>query len=128
MMDGPTPFIVPELRQPATRPADQAELDADEEVIGVTVGNLHRAYVCAAMSSFETKVINDLIGEVPVTVTFCDRTRCARAFTAKDRVEPLTVQLGDWSGETMLLHINGRMLPQKSDEIPLDEISVEKTT
>jgi hypothetical protein len=128
MLDGPTPFIRPGLRQPATEPGDLAELESSEEIIGVSVGDVHRAYVCTAMGPFDNKVINDLIGDVPVTVTFCNRTFCARAFTAKGRSEPLTVQLGGWSGKAMYLSIDGRMFTQDSDEIPLDDISLEKST
>ncbi|MSR58484.1 MAG: DUF3179 domain-containing protein [Planctomycetaceae bacterium] len=128
MTDGATPFIRPGSRLPPTESADQADLELGAEVIGVSVGDVHRAYVCDAMSTYDTKVINDLIDGVPVTVTFCDRTGCARAFTAKNRSEPLNVQLGGWSGEGMLLLINSHMFAQNSDKIPLSKVSVEKST
>jgi hypothetical protein len=128
MAGAPTPFIRPGIKQPPTKPADQVALDPDAEVIGVSVGDTHRAYVSAAMSSQETHVINDVVGGAPVTVAFCDRTRCARAFTSRERTEPLDVQLGGWSGEQLWLLIDGRMLPLSSDEIPLERMTIEKCT
>jgi hypothetical protein len=127
-MTGATPMVLPGLRLPPVETAELARVNSDEEVIGISVGGLHRAYLDSAMSTFRTHVINDLIGGVAVTVTFCDGTGCARAFTSKGAVEPLAVQLGGWSGEQMLLMIDGRMIPQNSDDIPLDEIAVERTT
>jgi hypothetical protein len=128
MENGPTPFIVPGTRQPPVESADEAEIEPEELVIGVSLGDVHRAYLCAAMSEFRTKVINDCLDGVPVTVTFCDRTECARAFTANDGSEPLNVHLGGWSGKGMMLAIDGRMFPQESDEIPFAEVAVEKLT
>jgi hypothetical protein len=128
IMHGATPMILPGLRQPPMETAELAEVNPDEEVIGVSVGDLHRAYLYSAMSMFSTHVINDAIGGVAVTVTFCDRAHCARAFTVKGAVEPLAVQLGGWSGDQMLLLVDGRMIPQDSDDIPLDEIAVESST
>lgn len=128
MMTGATPFIRPGLVQPPTESAEEAELESTEEVIGVSVGGVHRAYACSGMSSFSSKVINDVIDGVPVTVTFCDRTRCARAFTASAKGRPLDVQLGGWTGEKLMVLIDGRMLAQDSDEIPLQEMPIEKST
>jgi hypothetical protein len=128
MGNAPTPFIRPGIRQPPTVPADAATIEPDDMIIGVSVGNVHRAYVSAAMSSVETHVINDLIGGVPVSVAFCDRTRCARAFTAKDRINPLEIELGGWSGDQMWLRVDGQMLGLNSDDIPYEQVTVETCT
>ncbi|MBI3864263.1 MAG: DUF3179 domain-containing protein [Planctomycetia bacterium] len=128
MMDGATPFIRPGPRQPPLEPAADTDLQPVEEVIGISVGDVHRAYWCFAMSSYDTKVINDLVGGIPVTVTFCDRTRCARAFTTKNRNEPLNVSLGGWSGKALIVQIDGRMYDQDAKDIPLEDVAVEKTT
>jgi hypothetical protein len=124
----PMGFIVPGKRQPPTEPADKADLAPDEEVIGVSVGGASRAYVCAALSTLGGHVINDAIADTPVTVVFCDRNRCARAFTMPDRTAPLEIDLGGWTGSQLLLHVNGRLFPLDAADIPFDEVQVEKTT
>ena len=128
MMSAPTPFIRPGAQQPPVDPAGGADIDAEEPVIGVTVGDVHRAYVCTGMHAFDAKVINDMIDGVPVTVTYCNRTGCSRAFTAKGWDRPLKVDLGGWSGKKMVLRIDGQMLEQDSAEIPFQEIAVERMT
>jgi hypothetical protein len=89
----------PLIQKPATVPADRAGLDDDAEVIGVSAGGRHRAYAVAALARVEYHVINDVVGGVPVTVTFCERLNCVRAFTVKGGTVPLDVRVGGWTPE-----------------------------
>ena len=67
--------------------------------MGVSVGQQHRAYAVAKMSDSTTHVINDFIDNTPVTVAYCDRTSCTRAFTASGRTSPLELSVGGWMNE-----------------------------
>jgi hypothetical protein len=107
-----TPFIMPGLRQPPTHPAKDAPVADDAEVIGVSSGGRHRAYLVSAMSRMNSHVVNDLLGGAPVTVTYCDRTRCARAFTAEAHPDPLDFSVGGFLDEQMLLRVDGTFFYQ----------------
>src|SRR5438105_7303951 len=91
-----TPFIVPGIDRPAAVPADEADLDANTEVIGVVVGGKARAYVLAALRGPMHHVVNDVLGADPVTVTYSDRADCVRVFTGPAAGRPLDFGLGGW--------------------------------
>jgi hypothetical protein len=53
----------------------------DTEVIGVSTGGGHRAYLLGTLVATQYHIVNDVLERVPVSVTYCDRTDCARVFT-----------------------------------------------
>ena len=53
----------------------------DQPVIGVTAGGRHRAYLVRALSlGAKSHIVNDVVGGVPVSVTYCDIYTCTRLF------------------------------------------------
>ncbi len=98
-----TPFFAPGIRTPPAVPAVRAGLADDEEIIGVSAGGKHRAYRVRAMEGPTRHVVNDLLGEVPVTVTYCDRNGYARVLTGPERGSALNVSLGGWLNNQLLL-------------------------
>jgi hypothetical protein len=102
-----TPFVVPGLRRPPTRPAALAGLADDSPVIGVLAGGRPRAYLLGAMTQRAHHVVDDVVGETPVTVTYCDQADCVRVFTADTPGKPLPIDLGGWDGKAMLLRVDG---------------------
>lgn len=96
-----SPNLVPGIRDPRIAPATQIELADDEPVVGVSVGGRHRAYCLAALSPMQCHVVNDCIDGTPVTVTFCDRTDCARVFTGPGH-NPLDVWTAGYMNGLML--------------------------
>lgn len=109
-------------------------------VIGVSFAGKHRAYPVAAMSDSISHVINDNVGGQPLTVVYCDRTNCARAFTARDRKSPLELAVGGWlneGGVSDLLLRNGKyryLLKTRegygpdAPPFPFEEVQVELTS
>lgn len=126
------PMALPGLRTPEVQSPDAAKLEDDAAVIGVAIGGRHRAYLIKAMSQVKSHVVNDLIDEVPVTVTFCDRREVTRVFTSGESREPLTIGMAGWMGPfdagLMALRIDGRVVPQESAEIEQEELDYERTT
>ena len=53
-----------------TEPADTDQVQLNQKVIGITVGDKARAYLLAAMDTELRTVVNDLIEGTPVTVTY----------------------------------------------------------
>lgn len=130
-----TPFIVPGIRTPKTVAAATAELSDEEPVIGVSHAGRHRAYRIAALSTMSAHVVNDLIEQSPVTVTYCDRTDCCRVLTGDSPGEPLEVETGGFHHGLMLKYGN-RFFSQSASEfvdpaggtIPLSDFPFVRTT
>ena len=55
------------------------------------------------MVSPSKHVVNDLIHDIPVSVTYCSITHCVRAFTAAARGEALKLHVGGLKDSRMLL-------------------------
>lgn len=112
------------LSQMATRLADSAELADDTPVVGVAVGGQARAYVLKYLE-YPDHVYNDELGGTPVTVTYCEKTTCARVLLrdVKDNV-----MLGGWSGTNMMLFVNGEYWDHASPDLPLQDHPFTRTT
>ncbi len=130
MMVGKTGrFSLPGMVEPPVEPAATATTQDKAEVVGVVVNGRPRAYCISEMHTPFTHVINDLVDRVPVTVTFCDRTRCARVFTKPSASDqPLDVGVGGFLGGQMLLRVDGRNFEQNSADIPLQDLEFETMT
>ncbi len=101
--------------RPPIRPAEQAGLSEDEEVIGVEVDGKARAYRISALTDESHHVVNDLIGAVPVSVTYCDLSDCIRVYTDEARGDPLDVGVaGLFNGEEMVVRLKRDYYLQKS--------------
>lgn len=98
----------PGLRQPAVQSGDDVALSDNAEVIGVVVSGKARAYAIYAFGLSPAKhVVNDLIGEEPVSITYCDRTNCARVFTSAAKGVPLNLDVAGFTADGMALLLDG---------------------
>ncbi|HZT83132.1 MAG TPA: DUF3179 domain-containing (seleno)protein [Gemmataceae bacterium] len=111
-----TPFVLPGLRTPPVRPGATAALAADAPVLGVSAGGKHRAYLISALSSPHRHVINDLLGDEPVTVTFCDRCQRAMVYQGRKGDGPLDLGVGGWYEGRMLLRAGNGFFFQDTGE------------
>ena len=73
---------IPSLDNPAHVPASEAKfMRAKEKVFGVSVGGRHRAYPVRVLSWHE--MLNDVIGEEPITLSFCTLCGSGIAYSTK---------------------------------------------
>jgi hypothetical protein len=116
------PFDAPGIRLPAARPRAEVAALADEEpVIGVSAGGRTRAYLVRALGMGpQFHIVNDTLGRVPVTVTYCDLFHCTRLFTARGASEPLDISQGGLKSRGMVLKVEGHPYRQDSSA-PLEE-------
>jgi hypothetical protein len=127
----------PGVRLPPARPAAGAPIRDDREVLGVRVDGRARAYLLAALS-FPNHVVNDLVGGSSVSVAYCDKTGCARAFTGGRAGEPLALDVGGWADEKgMTLRHGGVEYAEETGEnlttpggapLPHRRLTFERTT
>ena len=95
----------PSISRPPTRRAEQAKLPDYEEVIGIVVNGKARAYRVKAFDDPSRHIVNDLIGDRPVTVTYCDLSDCARAYAGPRGGPPLEVFQAGTKGPEMILKV-----------------------
>jgi hypothetical protein len=127
----------PGIRQPDIVPAARVRLADQAEVIGVTAAGEHRAYALSAFPHPTSQLVNDLIGDVPVTVSYCIKQKRHRVFTSDQRGSPLDVWLVNAGGEDdLVLKIgefsysqkSGQPLQQGAQPLPLKELPATRTT
>ena len=103
------PHDAPGIRTPKTIPAAAAGLPDASLVVGVVAGGKARAYLIASLAkSRDHHIVNDLLGDVPVSVVHCDELNCTRAFTVAARGAPMELAQGGRIDGDMALKSAGR--------------------
>ena len=106
------------LAEPILRPpslaANEAKLQPDEMVIGVEVGGKAQAYRFAAFELKSGHLVNDLVGGVPVSVAYCDKSECLRVYSDPGGSEPLDLRVAGILNDEMIVRHGGRMYFHKS--------------
>jgi hypothetical protein len=132
-------FEVPGIVRPPTVEAARSKLREDETVVGFVVAGRARAYRLEAFNNRSRHVVNDVVGETPVSVTFCDLDHCVRGYKGQAGGKPLDVSTaGLFQGHEMILEINGQRYFQNSgrefepsaspSKLPLESIDPTLTT
>ncbi len=111
------PFSAEGFRLPPTVPAAEADLRDGDSVIGVVAGGQARAYSIGVMRLQTRHILNDVVGGVAVTTTFCDRTRCARGFGGQPASSPLDVGQAGLLGGEMVVKVGDVTYLQKTGEV-----------
>lgn len=141
---GRTPAIevadLPGVKSPRTVAASRTTLPDQALVIGVSVNGRHRAYALSAMANVNCHVVNDLFGETPITVAYCDRSHCVTAYQGDSADSPLEIGIGgylnDGDASTMLIKDAGVLYRQDSGQplrsgdpsFPHHSVEVTRTT
>jgi hypothetical protein len=81
---------------PRALDAATAHLPDDTPVIGVVAGGQARAYVLDGFSQIDDHVLNDVVGGLACTVTYCPLSGCTRVFVDRQRGLPLSVAVGGY--------------------------------
>ncbi len=130
------------VQRPPIVSANATWLPDQAQIIGVSVAGRHRAYAIDAFENIDEHVLNDLVGQVPVTIAYCNRTHCTRVYSSAAATWPLDIAVGGWVGERgsgdggeMLLrvgrdyyfHDTGEAIAGWSD-FPYQPIAFEHTT
>jgi hypothetical protein len=116
-------------------------LSSDLPVIGIVVEGRCFAYSIPALSMptelesvtsmydlARRHVVNQLINDMAVTVTYCDLSHCVRVLAKDEQERPLEVGIGGVFGKELILCWNGQQYTQSSGEIPLHDHPFQQTT
>ena len=115
---GPPPDGIPSIDDPRFEPVGEVDwISDDEAVLSLRVGEIERAYPIRIMAWHE--IVNDVIDDVPVAVTYCPLCNSAVAFDR--RVDGEVLEFGtsgalylsalvmyDRQTETLWTHFDGR--------------------
>tara|TARA_Y100001934_G_scaffold98851_1_gene121699 strand:- start:377 stop:1060 length:684 start_codon:yes stop_codon:yes gene_type:complete len=112
---------LPGLIEPTTTEAKTAPVDDGEEVLGLSVGDAHRAYLLSAFNLIGQKIVNDVVNRVPVTVTYCLINQKGRVFTSDIRGENLELDLYAWEKGEWVFELNDEPFPMFDENAPLDD-------
>ena len=123
-----TPFIQAGLKEPKTFNPDEVDLPDDFEVVGITVGTASRAYAVRDLTPMRSHVVNDVLENSAVSVTYCDRSNVSRAFSDSTSGKPIDLFTGGWMDDSMLLMLDGKFFSQEAKEVPLKVHRHERTT
>ena len=107
--------------RPPVLTAAEAALGGGEEVIGVEVGGRARAYRLGAFRFPSPHIVNDLIGGVPVSVTYCDSRDCARVYTDPHGSAPLDITQAGLRDGRMVVRVGGVLYDHESGR-PLEAV------
>ena len=90
MSGGPRKDGIPSIDDPTFKPVSEVQLAATVPVISLRINGDARAYPLGILMSHE--IVNDRVGGVPVTVTYCPLCNAAIVFDA--RLEGLELEFG----------------------------------
>jgi hypothetical protein len=103
----------PGITQPPALSPSDIPWKGEDEVVGVSLNGQSRAYLVDALSQPYHHVINDMIGQTPVSITYCNISHCARAFTRDGARGPLDIAVGGQHNlEGLLLLVDGARFHQ----------------
>lgn len=122
----------------AQRQAAMNNLRDQDLVIGVVVNNKPKAYALSAVHAPDKHVYNNMQGDAPVTVTFCDLADCVQVFTRDGADKPLDVKIehGASKDRKMVIKVDGKLYHQSTLEsadpsatpFPLKTVPFTRTT
>jgi len=111
-----TPFLISGIDRPAALPQAGAAVEDDAPVVGVEVEGQSRAYVLAAFRGPGKHIVNDLLGDVPVSITYCDLCDSVKVFTGEAKGVSLRLNQGGRLKGRMLLHFHGNFYFQDTGQ------------
>lgn len=123
-----TPFLMEGVMTPPVFAVDEVSVPDEARVFGVVVADEARAYLRDSMAVMSSHVVNDLLSETPVSITYCDRTENLRGFCGSESGSPLHLSTGGYMENEMTIRLDGVMYPQSSEKIPLQPLVVVSST
>ncbi len=131
-------YFAPGIDRPPIHKAAEACLLDEEEIFGVEIDGLCRAYRTLVMVDKQNHIVNDLIGDRPVSVAYCNINNYVCAFTGCTAGKPLELSQGGVFSGGMVVCVGKTEYAQQtlkplSDDtstpaFPHEPIPLERTT
>ncbi len=98
----------------------------EQQIVGVTVGEVSIAYSLESLARLEGHIVNDLVEETPLTVTYCGISDCVRVLTGNESGSPLDLSVAGLAGDKMLVQFGSQAFEQDSKNLPLTDVSFQR--
>lgn len=108
--------------------ANAAKLNPTTEIVGIVRSGKHYAFVLQFMSKPQDHIVNMLIDNKPISVTYCDRVDCVRVLT-NDSEAPIQLRVGGLDIDSqMVFSLEGTRYGQSSTDLPLQDYEFNRMT
>ena len=113
-----TPIILPGVVKPPALASKESSVEGFREVVGVIVDGRPRAYLLESLSPLGFRVVNDVIGQVPVTLIYDPQSDLLRVVTDKPKGRHLGINLGGYEDGDMYVLVRERTStkPENADD------------
>lgn len=118
----------PGVTNPPALTASQVAVPDSTAIIGIERSGDALAVPLSALKHPKRHVLNLMVDETPVSITYCDLKGCVRVFS-RDGASPIPLRIGglDIDNQLVLL-MDGQRYGQESKDIPLNDIRFEQTS
>ena len=111
-------YEIPGVNRPQTISVHDAtaKIGDDEQIFGVVVNGKSRAYRVETMRDKLSHIVNDVVGNEAVTVSYCDLSQCVRVYHDAKSAEPLSVSVAGLLDGEMVVMVGGVRYVHKTNE------------
>ena len=102
-----------------------SELPDDAVIIALEINGVHYAYPKLRLSDIGAHVATEILGDIPIAVTYCNETECVRVFTGDTGGPRLDVTQEGLDQGKFLILVNGKQWFQEDESIPLQDYAFE---
>lgn len=94
--------------------AARAHIKPGALVIGVEVDGRARAYRLEALEDPSRHLVSDSLGGTPLTVSYCNLSRCVQVYTKPKGAQPLDIEVVGLLNSEMIIKVDGNLYYQAS--------------
>ena len=103
----------------------ESNLDDQDEVITLNVGEQHYAFPKRWMNGMSEHVVSEIYDNLPVAVTYCNESECVRVFQGQVGEEKLDIMQAGLAAGHMAILVDGQFFLQEAEDIPYSEYPFE---
>ncbi len=104
---------------------DRINLPDDAVVIAIEIAGESYAFPKLFMEGIGDHIVTDVIGNLPIAVTYCNETECVRVFADQTSDRNIDLQQQGLLNGGLAVILDGQVYEQDSKEIPLEDYDYE---
>jgi hypothetical protein len=105
--------------------ASDSKLEDEDIIIALEINGVHYAYPKCRLSDVGAHVASEILGDVPIAVTYCNESECVRVFTGDIGGDRLDITQEGLDKDKFLILVNGEEFVQDDKSIPLQDYAFE---